>query len=40
MASFSYEIVTKDGKRKKGSIEADNIDKARNSNKSEASMVI
>lgn len=40
MASFSYEIVTKDGKRKKGSIEADNIDKARNAIKAEASMVI
>ena len=40
MASFSYEIVTKDGKKKKGSIEADNIDKARNAIKAEASMVI
>ena len=28
MATYSYEIVTKEGKKKKGNVEADSIDKA------------
>lgn len=40
MATYSYEIVTKEGKKKKGSIDADSLEKARNVIKPEANMVI
>ena len=40
MATYSYEIVTKEGKKKKGSIEADSLEKARNVIKPEADMVV
>ena len=40
MATYSYEIVTKEGKKKKGNVEADSIDKARTALKAEAGMIV
>lgn len=40
MATYSYEIVTKEGKKKKGSIEADSLERARSVIKPEADMVV
>lgn len=39
MAQYSYKIIDKAGKTKKGTIEAENIDKARNSLKAEGSIL-
>ena len=40
MAAYSYEIVTKEGKKKKGNVEADSLDKARAVLKAEAGMIV
>ncbi len=40
MATYSYEIVTKEGKSKKGNVEADSLEKARTALKAEASVVV
>lgn len=40
MATYQYEIVTKEGKKKKGTVDADSIEKARNIIKPEAAMVM
>lgn len=40
MATFSYEILTRDGKKKKGTLDADSLEKARNAIKPEASTIL
>lgn len=40
MAQFTYEVVTKEGKNKKGNVEADNIDKARDILRAEGNTIL
>lgn len=40
MATFSYEILTREGKKKKGTLDADSLEKARNAIKPEAATIL
>ncbi len=40
MAQFTYEIVTKEGKNKRGTIEADNMEKAKNTLRADGSTIL